>query len=214
MNRIIVWEPDEILNEENENEILETEDEIEEIKELDDNEAQITNEDGRTIRVKMPKSQQVVHTNFGSFLQHHPDNPYNSREVWIAYTNFDITNEDGMLISRVPGVEALRLLTRYSFTIIVGLVFYPNDVIKEIENVLGVENKVNEISQKRADDNQELIDSTIKNIKSEFWHCYIMPNGETIIETYKSNTDMLERKEFFEQLRSMSAGLMLSSDDK
>ncbi len=220
MKKIILWDRDDVLDDEDEDEkeVIQDidEDDDEDNDELASNEAEITNEDGRKIRVKMPKSQEVIHTNFGSFLAHHPDNPYNTREIYIAHTNFDITEEHIKHICRVPGVEAFRAITRYSFTIIVGMIFYDADVLSEIDRICGVEpeNLLSDKTQQKVDNNQEIIDSTISAIKGDFWYCYIMPNGETVVEEYLDQESMDIRQPFFIALNNISEGLLLNSRSK
>lgn len=55
---------------------------------------------------------------------------------WIGHTNFNITEDIFNIIDNVPGVEALKVLSRYRFKILVATLFEPDDVKQSIELML------------------------------------------------------------------------------
>ena len=57
-------------------------------------------------------------------------------ECWVAHTNFDITHRIKAKLDTVPGVEILRVLSRYRFFIGVGQMFDFQDVRFDIEKEL------------------------------------------------------------------------------
>jgi hypothetical protein len=204
--RILIWEKDEADL-----------DKLEELEELDDSEESETE---HKLHIHLPKQPQLVHTNFGVFDLNSPDNPYNTREIWIAHTNFDITKTDAIKIAAVVGVEAVRILTRYSFTVMIGVMFYFEDVLDTINEVLEIDNNdfdevSPEESMKLISDNNEIVQEKLKRVADEkFWHLYIFPNGNDIFNVYKSNVEKLELAPFYEKLKTLSEGILLSSDDE
>ena len=52
-------------------------------------------------------------------------------ECWIAHTNFDITHRVKEHLNKVPGVEILKVFSRYRFFIVLGkcLIFNRLDLI-------------------------------------------------------------------------------------
>ena len=56
-----------------------------------------------------------------------------SFDCWIGHTNFDITHEIKNKLDKTPGVEVLKILSRYRFFIGVRKLFNFKNVRKDIE---------------------------------------------------------------------------------
>jgi hypothetical protein len=54
-------------------------------------------------------------------------------DCWMAHTNFDITPRIKDILNQIPGVEILKIFSRYRFFIGVGTLFDFKDVRKIIE---------------------------------------------------------------------------------
>ena len=54
-------------------------------------------------------------------------------DCWIGHCNFDITPEVRDLLDQCPGVEVLKVISRYRFFIGVGKMFDFKDVRKHID---------------------------------------------------------------------------------
>lgn len=65
-----------------------------------------------------------------------------SYDCWIGHTNFDITRNMTLELSKVPGIEALKTISRYRFFIGVGKMFDFANVRKNIEETLGKGDKI------------------------------------------------------------------------
>lgn len=199
MKRIIIWDS---------NGMFENEDDDEQLKHNNDD----IDEKIKMAMIEIPK---VVITPYGTYPIESPENPYNTRYIFVAHTNFDITEEHIKEIIQVPGVEGFRPLTRYSFTIAIGVAFFFEDVLFEIENVLKIDNvKESEVKTKLIlDGNEELVKEAVSGIKSKFWFVYIMPNGKYIVEEFENKEQMDERCQFFIGMSHMSSGITLNSHD-
>jgi len=57
-------------------------------------------------------------------------------ECWIAHTNFDITNRIKIELNKVPGIEILKVLSRYRFFIGIGQMFDFQEVRSSVEKQL------------------------------------------------------------------------------
>lgn len=57
-------------------------------------------------------------------------------DCWIGHCNFDITNDVKDLLDQTPGVEVLKIISRYRFFIGVGQMFKFSDVRKYIDEHL------------------------------------------------------------------------------
>lgn len=59
-----------------------------------------------------------------------------SFDCWIGHTNFDITHSIKNTLNKIPGVEILKIFSRYRFFIGVGKMFDFKDVRQYIEDAL------------------------------------------------------------------------------
>jgi hypothetical protein len=57
-------------------------------------------------------------------------------ECWIGHTNFDITNKIKEQLNQIPGIEILKILSRYRFFVGIGEMFDFQDVRHFVENEL------------------------------------------------------------------------------
>lgn len=57
-------------------------------------------------------------------------------DCWMAHTNFDITPVIKEKLNVVPGVEVLKICSRYRFFVGVGTMFNFRDVRKNIEDII------------------------------------------------------------------------------
>jgi hypothetical protein len=55
-------------------------------------------------------------------------------DCWLAHTNFDITHGIKNKLNKIPGVEVLKIFSRYRFFIAVGKLFDFTEVRTNIEN--------------------------------------------------------------------------------
>jgi hypothetical protein len=60
-----------------------------------------------------------------------------SYDCWIGHTNFDITKSMTRELSQIPGIEALKTISRYRFFIGIGRMFSITNIRKDIEETLG-----------------------------------------------------------------------------
>lgn len=62
-------------------------------------------------------------------------------DCWIGHSNFDLTNDIKNKLDKVPGIELLKICSRYRFFIGVGQMFDFKDVRNNIEKeLIGEEN--------------------------------------------------------------------------
>jgi len=57
-------------------------------------------------------------------------------DCWVGHTNFDLTPNIKNMLDKIPGIEVLKILSRYRFFIGVGKLFDFKEVRKEIEENL------------------------------------------------------------------------------
>jgi hypothetical protein len=57
-------------------------------------------------------------------------------DCWVGHTNFDITHKIKDKLDKIPGVELLKICSRYRFFIGIGNMFDFSEVRKNIEKEL------------------------------------------------------------------------------
>lgn len=78
----------------------------------------------------------IVHTPFGTVSSDSALKPSDRWQCWIGYTNFDLTYKISDKMKIINGVEALKIMSRYTFCIGVGKMFNFTNVRKDIEHAI------------------------------------------------------------------------------
>ena len=78
----------------------------------------------------------IIHTPFGMINAESVLKPSDRWECWMGYTNFDINHMVSDRIKKTEGVEALKIMGRYTFCIGVGKMFSFSNIRKDIENAI------------------------------------------------------------------------------
>lgn len=79
---------------------------------------------------------QIIQTPWGSVSFDSVLKPSDRWDCWLAYTNFGLTHKISDKIKIIEGVEAIKVMSRYTFCIGVGKLFEFNSVRKDIENAI------------------------------------------------------------------------------
>jgi hypothetical protein len=78
----------------------------------------------------------ILHTPFGMVPSESALKPSDRWECWLGYTNFDLTHKVSDRMKFIKGVEALKIMSRYTFCVGVGKMFNFSAVRKDIENAI------------------------------------------------------------------------------
>jgi len=158
-------------------------------EEVDDNETntyieEYENED---------KMQNVMSTPFGFWKVDDTMNPYKQFKMWMGHTNFSITEEVVNTIKQIPGVEVLKILTRYRFIVGVAELFEFSDIRRNVEEYLSCHQ--DEISLIVDDELKQKVYDLQEKLSSQYnqWAIYVLPNGN-----YDYTTS--DEEEFFPKL--------------
>lgn len=156
-------------------------------------------------------------TPFGMYSIKSKITPMNDRVALLANTNFTLTEELVNKVSLVDGLEAIRVFSKYCFSIIIGVMFNVENVVEDIEKVLNVQTpKIEEIIES-SEEFTELANRLIEDLNkaSKHWILYIFPNGEHWSETYDSEEDYQKYYSKFlnddENLTKYSSGVLFNS---
>lgn len=144
-------------------------------------------EDG-DVRVKNNNIGPVIVGNLGVIPISEEDLISNKRSFWEAHTNFDITFKTVKLIESTPGVEILKLLTRYTFIVSAGKMFTDDEVKAGIEVALGVSSKI----ESGVVDRISIIKKQATK-KFKHWAIFLLPNGRIEYDGAELRKDVFEK---------------------
>jgi hypothetical protein len=128
----------------------------------------------------------VVHTPLGVYPIDSNFKPSDRWDCWMGHTNFGITLEmQDILRSQIDGIEALRILGRYTFFIGIAKCFEFKNVREDIDSRLCVYTEDEIISSKELKNTLDLMKEQFKD--KNFWSIFVDPSGN--IEYKVSDTN-------------------------
>lgn len=152
----------------------------------------------------------LITTPFGTFRSDSQFNPLNDRDCFVANTNFELMISDVNTIAKTPGVEALRIISRYSFAVMVGVLFDADVVLSTVEAKLDCEEDFGEEEfEELSEIEQKIIDDAPDD---GYWITYLFPNGKVYTETYEDMKNLEKAKFKFFELEKLSAGRIFCSE--
>lgn len=123
------------------------------------------------------EQQRILYTPIGPYPEESMLKPSDRWDCWIAYTNFPVTNKVSNLLNKdVDGIEALKILGKYSFFIGVAKLFDIADVRKEIEEKLCAYTESEILSNEETQETVNLVKSQLKN--NNYWSILVSPEGK------------------------------------
>ncbi len=79
---------------------------------------------------------QIIQTPWGTVSFDSMLKPSDRWDCWLGYTNFGLTHKISDKIKTIEGVEAIKVMSRYTFCIGIGKLFEFSSVRKDIENAI------------------------------------------------------------------------------
>ncbi len=154
----------------------------------------------------------LLHTPLGTYPEESSMKPSDRWDCWLGYTNFEITNDIANKIERVSGVEALRVLGRYSFFIGVGRLFDIKDVRIDAEKELCIYTELEILSDENTQATVDLVKEQLKTEK--FWSMLVLPEGNVeYIVSDKMDRGYLDGLTGLLKLKQTHGGIILRGND-
>lgn len=151
----------------------------------------------------------VVHTPLGVYPEDSLLKPSDRWDCWIGHTNFDITNNvAAKLDSEIHGVEALKILGRYSFFIGVGKLFDIAQVRKDIETLLCVYTEKEILNDSEMRVTVDLVKEQLESKK--YWSLFVSADGEVeYIVSDEMDKRYLDGLNNLLEMKSLVGGIIL-----
>lgn len=169
--------------------------------------------------VKLPNLRKMIIGPFGAFEVSNFLSPYKDHLIFTGHTNFILTKDIVRKIDACDGVDALRVPSKYTFHISVGLGFDIEEVLSNVEIALGVVGTFKDDTNDNDNgDLQKIVTDLVKELSShKLWAFYIMPNGEhefTFVDSddEKEIEDFKKQVEIYKECRKISNGIFFSNE--
>jgi len=163
---------------------------------------------------ELPVSNHVVFTPYGPHYTDSSLKPSNRWDCWVCYTNFDITPDILLVLEMTDGVEALKVMGRYTFFIGIGKLFSMPEVRADIERQL-CEFTADEIISSMDINLRDTIASIQEQLsENNYWSIFVTTEGE--IDYIISDTldqKYMEALGRFEKRKYMGDGFILNSGE-
>jgi hypothetical protein len=154
----------------------------------------------------------VVYTPLGAYPEESVLKPSDRWDCWIAHTNFPVTGKILRILNEeIDGIEALKIMGKYSFFVGVARLFDIRDIRKQIDEKICsyTENEI--LSNNDVEETVNLLKDQLKDNK--FWSILVYPEGmveyvvanEINIEYLDALSMLIEKKDNF-------GGIILRSD--
>jgi hypothetical protein len=156
--------------------------------------------------------QSFISTPIGTYPEDSCMKPSDRWDCWMGHSNFSITNEISDKIELVDGIEALKIMGRYSFFIGIGKLFDIKDVRTDIEKELCVYTEQEILSNENTQATVTLVKEQLKTEK--FWSMLVSPEGEVeYIVSDKMDKGYLEGLSGLLELKKSRGGIILRGND-
>jgi hypothetical protein len=158
------------------------------------------------------QQQRVLYTPLGIYPEESSLKPSDRWDCWMGYSNFDITNDIADKIEMIEGVEALRVMGRYSFFIGIGKLFDIKEVRTDIEKELCVYTEQEIFSNENTQATVNLVKEQLKTKK--YWSMLVSPEGEVeYIVSDKMDKGYLEGLSGLIELKQTRGGIILRGNN-
>jgi hypothetical protein len=159
------------------------------------------------------EQQRILYTPIGPYPEESMLKPSDRWDCWMGYTNFPITNKISKLLNKeVEGVEALKILGKYSFFIGVARMFEISNVRKSIEEKLCTYTESEILSDEETQETVDLVKSQLKNNK--YWSILVSPQGKVdYVMSDVMDEIYLEGLNKLLELKKQAGGIILRSED-
>jgi len=159
----------------------------------------------------------LIQTPLGIFHYEDKLRPSEKFDCWLGYTNFDITQNVSDAIELVDGVEALEVMSRYTFFLGIGKMFKFRAVRISIEeSIFGDDYWNSEKSLSEDDDIMRSIELIKEQLSSEkHWAIFVSNDGDIDYAKSDNKNDekYLRSLLFFEETRQLIGGFILKSNE-
>jgi hypothetical protein len=155
----------------------------------------------------------IIHTPLGPYPEDSLLKPSDRWDCWTAHTNFDITTDMAdKLETEVGGIEALKVIGRYSFFIGVAKLFDIAEVRKDVETLLCGYTEQEVLDSKEVRVTVDLVKQQLESKK--YWSLFVSPEGEVeYVVSDEMDKGYLDGLNGLLEMKSLIGGIILRGSD-
>lgn len=160
----------------------------------------------------IPPSAQIMYTPWGPYPMDSMFKPSDRWDCRIGTTNFDITGSIKEILTKdIPGIEALKILGRYTFAIGIPITFEFREVRTEIEKKLCAYTE-EEVLTEETRATVDLVKEQLKNKK--YWSILVAPTGKVdYVVSDKLDQKYLDGLNELVEIKQLIGGIILRGDN-
>lgn len=134
--------------------------------------------------------------------------------LYVLKTNFPISEEDGLIISHIDGIEVVSFVSKYQIVIGIAELFNEDFVKKEIEKALRHPEAFRDINSLDCEETKKTLSERRDEIcVYKHWAILLAPNGQIKSIFSDHLDDFLNQKKNLEHYNNLFQGLIVSSED-
>lgn len=154
----------------------------------------------------------MMHTPLGVYPADSLLKPSDRWDCWLGHTNFDITKSiKDILLYDIDGIEALKILGRYSFFIGIPRLFDFKDVRINIEKKLCIYTEQEVLSDEQTQATVDMVKEQLKTKK--YWSILVAPTGKVdYVVSDNLDKDYLDGLNELLELKQLLGGIILRGD--
>jgi hypothetical protein len=153
----------------------------------------------------------LIHTPWGPYPLDSTFKPSDRWDCRIGTTNFDITHNVKDILNTTEGVEALKIMGRYTFAIGIPCTFNFREVRIEIEKSLCVYTEEEVLTE----ETQATVDMVKEQLKTKkYWSILVAPTGKVdYVVSDKLDQKYLEGLNELVEMKQLLGGIILRGDN-
>ena len=154
----------------------------------------------------------VIHTPIGIYPADSLLKPSDRWDCWLGHTNFDVTKSiKEILLYGIEGIEALKILGRYSFFIGIPRLFDFKDVRINIEKKLCIYTEREVLSDEQTQATVDMVKEQLKTKK--YWSILVAPTGKVdYVVSDDLDKSYLDGLNELLELKQLLGGIILRGD--
>ena len=157
----------------------------------------------------------VLYTPYGMFPADSSLKPSDRWDCWLGYTNFDLTFGILQQLEAVDGIEAVKVMGRYTFFMGIGKLFSSTEVKLNIENILTDTKHISDMDSVDTELKDVIESIKIQVSHKAYWSIFVSSVGEIdYIMSDALDEQYLHDLNKFEDLRKKIGGVIIRSSNE
>lgn len=183
---------------------------VEEEQEVEETEVEWSDDEPQMIIPELFEIEKI-NTPIGEYSANDRMLPTKLFDCWICHTNFPLTKKELNILNNIPGIECLKIMSKYRFFIGIGRLFDFSDVRANVQALLCSDAEESIIIPQTPYTDLASILSGCSNKKR--WAVYLGKNGEIESICCDDGDSVEEYEKRLSELKSLVDGNLITFQD-